>query len=69
MIRLASNDKFLLMKCPSGHGGFEYYYFLPDLSYGCLNSQGPDYNAKNALEYCERQYGKATYTRPTIGAC
>lgn len=68
MLRLAEcKGKWILFKC-GGNGSWEYWYVLPDLTFGCLNQQSKDYNAINALAYLE-QRGKATYTRPTINAC
>jgi len=69
MTKLAECEgKWLLVKVKSSGGGWEYWYILPNLETGCLNTQESDYNALNALAYLER-WGKATWTRSTIKSC
>lgn len=70
MLRLAERaGEWLLFKVGTNQGSWEYWYVLPNLQYGCLNSQSKEYNAKTALGHMEQDHGKATYVRPTIGAC
>ncbi len=60
MWQLARNDKAALLKSANG----EYYYIdfaKEEHNFGCYNVQGEDYNAMNALEAFEMQFGTATY--------
>lgn len=64
MVELARNNKAVLVKI-----GREYWYYTSSLRHGCYNSQSLEYNAVQALESFEREFGKALTTRKAIKAC
>jgi hypothetical protein len=61
MRKLASNDKAALFKC-----GSEYWCVDVKFNIGCYNSQSPEYNALNALQSFEKEYGAATWKHERI---
>jgi len=65
MWQLARNDKAALLKDSNG----EYWYIdfaKEEHNFGCYNVKGHDYNAMNALEAFEKQFGPATYKHKNI---
>lgn len=57
MWKLAWNEKAVLIKTQNR----EYWYIEAGFAvHGCINSQEKDYNAKDALVFFEKRYGKAT---------
>jgi hypothetical protein len=63
MWRLAYNQNAALLKDSNG----EYWYISFDGElFGCYNSQSEEYNATDALQAFETQFGAATFKRKDL---